>query len=219
MVEGPVAHLAFVTLGASDEGADQAADVAAALAVNLMRTLCGADWYPTEVTLPRSAPTDRAPFTRYYCSPIRFGARAAAVAFPAEILDRPVEAANLLRAVIAAHHAPHTQRSCSGFGDDVRRVLRARLTVQDCSATAVAASFSMHQRTLNRHLRAEGLSFNVMVNEVRFEIARRLIAETGMSLKQIAAVLCFSELSAFTRAFRRWSGQSPTAWRADQPAS
>jgi AraC-like DNA-binding protein len=218
VVVGPVAHLAYVIPGPSNEGTDQVADAAAALAVNVMRTLCGADWSAAEVCLPRLVPTDPAPFTRYYGSPIRFGARSATVAFPAGLLDRPVEAADLLCAVFAAYQAPHTPQARGGFGDDVRRVLRARLTNRDCSATTVAASFSMHRRTFNRHLRAEGSSFNVMVNEVRFEISRRLIADSGMSFGQIASFLCFSEPSAFTRAFRRWSGQSPTAWRADHPA-
>lgn len=218
-VEGPVAHLGYAIPGPSTDGADQLADVAAALALNVLRTLCGADWSAMEVTLPRSNPADPTPFTRYFRSPIRFGAGTATVAFPAETLDRPVEAADLLRAVFAAHPVPYGSRARGGFSDDVRRVLRARLMVQDCSAKTVAASFSMHRRTFNRHLHAEGSSFNGMVNEVRFEISRRLITDSGMSLGQIAAALCFSEPSAFTRAFRRWSGQSPTAWRADHPVS
>lgn len=218
-VDGPVARLGYAVPCPPVEGIDQVADLASALAVSVMRTLCGANWDAAEVTLPRSAPADPMPFTRHYRSPVRFGARAATVAFPVETLDRPIEAADLLRAVFAAHHAQDVPRAGAGFGEDVRRVLRARLPLQDCSAEVVAASFSMHRRTLNRHLRAEGLSFKVMVNEVRFEIARRLIANAGMSLGQIAAILYFSEPSAFTRAFRRWSGQSPTAWRAGHPAS
>lgn len=217
VVDGPSVRLGYAFAGPAAEGMEQVADVASALAVGLMRTLCGEDWDATEVMLPRPAPTDPLPFTRYYRSPIRFGARAAAVAFAVEALDRPVKPEDLLRAVFAAHQAPRARRGDGGFGEDVRRVLRARLPVQDCSADAVAASLSMHRRTLNRHLRAEGLSFHVMVNDARFEIARRLIADAGLSLGQVAAILCFSEPSAFTRAFRRWSGQSPTAWRARNP--
>jgi AraC-like DNA-binding protein len=75
----------------------------------------------------------------------------------------------------------------------------------------------MHRRTLNRHLRTEGLAFRQVANQVRFEIACELLANTDMALSQIAAVLRYSEPSAFTRAFRRWSGQTPSAWRASHP--
>jgi AraC-like DNA-binding protein len=59
------------------------------------------------------------------------------------------------------------------------------------------------------------MRFRTIANEVRFEIARQLLAATSLSLGQIAAALDYSEASAFTRAFRRWSGQTPSAWRAD----
>ncbi|WP_262265719.1 helix-turn-helix domain-containing protein [Microvirga yunnanensis] len=120
---------------------------------------------------------------------------------------------------------PFTQRadepaSCNGSGlltEDLRRVLRTELLRDTCSATTVARLFSMHRRTLNRHLRTEGHAFRQVANEVRFEIACELLENTDMGLSQIAAVLRYSELSAFTRAFRRWSGQTPTAWRASHP--
>jgi AraC-like DNA-binding protein len=84
-----------------------------------------------------------------------------------------------------------------------------------CSADGLADLLAMHRRTLNRRLGAEGTRFRTVVNEVRFEIARQLLADTGLSFGQVAAALDYSEASAFTRAFRRWSGQTPTAWRSD----
>ncbi|WP_245435358.1 helix-turn-helix domain-containing protein [Microvirga calopogonii] len=98
--------------------------------------------------------------------------------------------------------------------DDLRRVLRTELLRDSCSAAAVARLFSMHRRTMSRHLRTEGLAFRQVANEVRFEIACELLENTDMAVNQIAAVLRYSELSAFTRAFRRWAGQTPSAWRA-----
>jgi hypothetical protein len=52
-----------------------------------------------------------------------------------------------------------------------------------------------------------------VAGEIRFEIACELLENTDMALSQVAAALQYSERSAFTRAFRRWSGQSPSAWR------
>jgi AraC-like DNA-binding protein len=94
-------------------------------------------------------------------------------------------------------------------------MLRTRLMKEDCSAKRIAGLLSMNRRTLNRRLHGEGTSFTIVVNEVRFEIARQLLADSEVTFNQVAAALGFSEPSAFTRAFRRWSGQSPTEWRAE----
>ena len=100
---------------------------------------------------------------------------------------------------------------------DVRKVLRTELLRESCSASAVARLFAMHRRTLSRHLSDRGLTFRQVANEVRFEIACGLLENTDMALSQIATVLRYSELSAFSRAFRRWCGQTPSDWRANRP--
>jgi AraC-like DNA-binding protein len=112
---------------------------------------------------------------------------------------------------------PQTGQCLGPLTEDLRRVLRTELLRNTCSAAGIARLFSMHRRTLNRHLHTEGLGFRQLANEVRFEIACELLANTDMALSQIAAVLRYSELSAFTRAFRRWSGQTPSAWRTSHP--
>jgi AraC-like DNA-binding protein len=110
---------------------------------------------------------------------------------------------------------PQEQPRLSPLIESVRRVLRTELLKDTCSVAAIACLFSMHRRTLHRHLQTEGVAFRQVANEIRFEIACDLLANTEMTLCQIAAALRYSEPSAFTRAFRRWSGQTPSAWRSD----
>ena len=105
------------------------------------------------------------------------------------------------------------------FKDELRRILRSTLLNRNCSADTIANLFSMHRRTLNRRLRGEGTGFRTIVEEMRFEIACQMLAGTTMPFIQIAAALSFSEASAFSRAFRRWSGQTPTAWRAQHSST
>jgi AraC-like DNA-binding protein len=109
---------------------------------------------------------------------------------------------------------PPPDRRSESLSEDVRRVLRSALLKDPYLATEVARLFAMHPRTFSRHLAAEGATFQKLVDEIRFEIARHLLANTGKSPSQVATVLRFSEPSAFTRAFRRWSGQPPSAWQA-----
>ena len=72
----------------------------------------------------------------------------------------------------------------------------------------------MHSRTLSRRLEAFGTSYQALLDEGRFEIARQMLADTELEVGQIAAALDYADASAFTRAFRRWSGTTPGQWRA-----
>jgi AraC-like DNA-binding protein len=105
------------------------------------------------------------------------------------------------------------------LSEDLRRVLRTELLKGPCTMAEIARRFSLHRRTLSRHLAREGVSFQQVTNEIRFAIACDLLTNTDMALDQISVVLRFSEPSAFTRAFRRWSGQTPSAWRASRGRS
>ncbi|WP_162866320.1 helix-turn-helix transcriptional regulator [Microvirga tunisiensis] len=112
------------------------------------------------------------------------------------------------------HAEPRRGNPSIGFSEDLRRVLETELLKGPCTSIEIARLFSMHHRTLSRHLAREGVTFQQVVDEIRFALARDLLANTDMALDQISVVLRYSEPSAFTRAFHRWSGQSPSAWRA-----
>lgn len=115
---------------------------------------------------------------------------------------------------MAVTPADTVEPEAEDFADVLRRLLRTELLRGECSVGEVAELCLIHRRTLSRRLRAEGTAFRRLSDEVRFEIACRLLLNPRMTFAQIARTLGFSEASAFTRAFRRWSGQTPTAWRA-----
>jgi AraC-like DNA-binding protein len=111
-----------------------------------------------------------------------------------------------------------TKQTKDGLGyelaGDIRRLLCPWLTSHRCSADDMADLLAMSRRTFDRRLKSRGISYRALANEIRFEVACRLLKDTEMSLRQIAAALGYSEASAFTRAFRGWSGQAPSVWRA-----
>ena len=100
----------------------------------------------------------------------------------------------LLRAIIEEQIGKMKGIQRSEFADDVRRLLRVRLTGK---AEDVADLLAMKRRTLSRRLRGTGTSYSVIANEVRFETARQLLEDTTVPLSQIAAALGYSEASAF----------------------
>ena len=100
------------------------------------------------------------------------------------------------------------------WAGDIRRLLCPWLTSHRSSVDDMADLLAMDRRTFDRRLKSRGTSSRALANEIRFEVACRLLKDTEMSLSQIAAALGYSEASAFTRAFRDWSGQAPSVWRA-----
>lgn len=197
------------------ESADQITDGAIACAVNAIRALLGADWAPTEVLLPRSQPANREPYRRYFRAPVRFDQEIAALVFPSRCLELRIPSADPIMRALLEERIQHLKGvQGSEFSDDIRRLLRTRLTSTRSSAEDIADLLAVHRRTLSRRLKDSGQGYRSMTNEIRFEIARQLLEDTDVSLGQIAAALGYSEASAFTRAFRRWSGQTPTSWRA-----
>lgn len=213
---GDAAMLSYSIYLPNVESADQISDGSIAVAANALRALCGAEWNPDEVLLPRSAPADQEPYRRHFRAPVRFNQETAAIVLPARDLALPITGADpMMKSVLEDRIDRMKGGPGPVFADDIRRLLRTRLTTERCSVDDIADLLAMHRRTLSRRLRDGGAGYRAIANEIRFEIARQLLGDTDVPLGQVAAALGYSEASAFTRAFRRWSGQTPTAWRAN----
>ncbi len=108
----------------------------------------------------------------------------------------------------------------SALGERRRLAMRVRdiLTHSEqhyLSIENVAERLHMSDRTLKRQLAAEGTSFSTLVDEVRYRHATSLLSRTDYTLEQIADELGYSDVANFSRAFKRWSGRSPSSWRKD----
>ena len=138
-------------------------------------------------------PADDGPYRRIFRAPLRFDAEQYALAFPADWLGRPLpgvdpELRRLLQQQIEALEARHGD----DFPEQVRSVLRSALLTGHAKADQVAALFSMHSRTLHRRLGAFGTSFQALVDETRFEIARQMLEDSALEVRQIAAALGYA---------------------------
>jgi AraC-like DNA-binding protein len=143
-----------------------------------------------------------------------FDASKRAIVMDADALHAPVRRApgdleDMLReAPLAIMTIPASDHSLSR---QVRLLLRADVTRD---ARAVAAELGMAADALRRRLRAEGASLMGIRENVRRDIATRELAGTGRSVEVIAAALGYEEARSFTRAFRAWTGMSPSRYRA-----
>ena len=93
-----------------------------------------------------------------------------------------------------------------------------QLMRDDPSLAGTARTLDVHPRTLRRKLAEEGVTFEEVRDQVRFIMATELLDLTDMSVGDISAAVSFATHAAFVRAFTRWSGLTPIAWRRRQPA-
>lgn len=121
-------------------------------------------------------------------------------------------------AQIVGFYAQHQaqQRESGGLIDAARRALMESMTRGDVSAPTIARVLGMSERTLRRRLTAEGVGFQSVVDDVRFEAAKGYLDQPALSIAEIALLLGFSDARAFTRAFKRWSGGTVSEYRRAQ---
>lgn len=214
-VDDGTAILSYAVYQPRVSAIDQVGDGAAAMMLNIMRDLCGSDWKPLEVWIAHREPEDVRPFRSFFRGPLRFDAEHYGLVFSGRWLDKSLpnidpELSRLLHTQIKELET----RFADNFPEQVRSLLRTGLLTGLSSADQIAALFSIHTRTLNRRLTAEGVSFRELVDEERLEIARQMLENTAQRVNEIAASLGYARASVFIRAFRRWSGTTPALWRA-----
>jgi AraC-like DNA-binding protein len=88
----------------------------------------------------------------------------------------------------------------------------------ECRAERVAAMFAVHRVTLHRYLRQDGTTFEALLDEIRRDLAVQMLDITNLAVGEIAAALGYGASGSFVRAFNRWHGRTPGAWRSRKPA-
>ena len=101
---------------------------------------------------------------------------------------------------------------------DVRRVLTARMAHGEPQIELVARDLAMSSRTLQRRLSSAGLSYQELLDAVRRETAEKCIAESRLSIGEVAYLVGYSEPAPFHCAFKRWTGLTPQAFRSTRRA-
>jgi AraC-like DNA-binding protein len=212
------AHFASYQYALYEPGVERAEvvyDIVLATIWNIMRSLCGSRWLPHEIQFMRSRPADTRPYRSFLRAPLRFDCERSAVVFDRAWLDVPLQSADPQRLSSLTRQARAIEAQAAGdLPALVRRTLRRQLLSGRTSMHHVAAELAMHRRTLDRKLKPHAISYQALVDEVRYEVARQLLSDTTIPMTAIAQSLHFADASVFTRAFRRWSGMPPTRWRA-----
>jgi len=147
---------------------------------------------------------------------ITFGASTNSVVCDAAILNWPVAQADASLFPVLQQHAERLlalRSDAPTVVDDVRRALSSLLSTGDVKLKQVAEKLSIHPRTLQRRLSDAETSFQEVLEELRRDMAEHYLNDANVSLGEVAFLLGYHDQSSFNRAFKEWTGTSPSGYR------
>ncbi|MFI6172469.1 AraC family transcriptional regulator ligand-binding domain-containing protein [Nocardia sp. NPDC051052] len=191
-------------------GFSQGVDLAAGTIHRALRRVFGEEPALRSVHLPHEALISPSVYTEHFGTDVRFSTPTTMFRFPAAVLERPVPGSS---PVVRAMAMDYLTKNYSELDRTISA--RVRVSIEQSIGTAipdirdVARMLSMHERTLQRTLAAEGTSFREILDESRRDVVYRLLRETELSMSRITSLVGLGEQSALTRVVRRWYGMTP----------
>ncbi|BBP66558.1 transcriptional regulator [Pseudomonas sp. Cab53] len=171
-----------------------------------------------QATFGYARPAHAAEYDLLFPCPLVFGAPSSSLLFHSRYLDMPLlQDERTLKHFLERSPADLLSRPDDGhsLSSQLRRLL-SRDTARWPDLDTVASHLHISPQTLRRHLREEGTSFQALKDQLRRDIAIYHLGHAQLSLQEIAEQLGFSEPSAFHRAFKKWTGVTPGAYREQE---
>jgi AraC-like DNA-binding protein len=189
-----------------------------AAALNTLRVMIGSQWSPREVHFTHDAPATTSEHAQLFRAPVIFACSTNAFVMDNDFCTRPIPAAD-----------PNLFRILTSYLDDVlsrmpkpdemvtpiRAAIAQLMKEGGLKLSRAAKALGVSPRTLQRQLKQRGLSFAELVEDTRRALALEYLKDRDNTLTEIAFLLGYSEVSAFNRAFKRWTGKTPMTYRGD----
>jgi AraC-like DNA-binding protein len=193
----------------------QDAELSIAIFTGIFRRCLGKAWAPTEVQFEHLRAADAGAVEAAFNAPVYYAAPRNALLFPRPILATPMPGANptLLPGLEGALRQQTVTAMPEDFLGQVLNLIRAGFANGEANIDHVAARLGLSRAGLYRRLALEGADFSELTQRIRRELAESYAAQPGIAFTDLALLLGYSELSAFSRAFTRWTGLSPARYR------
>jgi AraC-like DNA-binding protein len=188
----------------------------AGLQIRLLKDVVGERFRPTEVRFPHRPAAPRAAYERVLEAPVRFQQADCRIGITAKLLDSATPTANRRLSQLVSDEITRELRAAdaTSIRERVERTLGEGLVDPGRgSRSRVARLLGVSERTLQRGLAREGATFRETRTSVQRELAEQMLEGTTLSISAIAAQLGFVDGAAFGKAFRRWTGHTPSAQR------
>ena len=190
-------------------------DASLAMLMIMCRAAYGEGLRPIRVSYQHPEPESTDCFKEFFQAPVSFSQPETAMWLEAEVVTAPLATANpeLVRIndQIVTDYLAHLDRH--DVTTQVRAKLIERLPSGQVTEEEIANSIHISQRSLQRRLKEQGLSFTQLLANTRSELGLQYVRDPQRSFNEIAFLLGFSEPGNFTRAFKRWHGKSPSEYR------
>ncbi|MCA9622130.1 MAG: AraC family transcriptional regulator [Myxococcales bacterium] len=189
-----------------------------AVLIVIGRQLTGVSWAPRAVTFNLEAqPGDLRALEPIYGVAPRFGANEHAIHLDPATLRLPIVGARPEREAMFRVYADSLMAELhleQGLRADVCQALVTSLSDGVTRQDRIAKQLGMSARTLSRRLKQQGTSFGELLDRVRNEMSQQYLRDPSLSVHEVSFLLGYTEPSTFFRAFKRWTGTTPAAWRA-----
>lgn len=195
----------------------QDAELSLGMRLNLIREAMGPNWAPDEVHFEHPQPEGWREHERAFGAPVFFSQPTNALVFRPQVLKHSMPGTDpqLMWAMrLCLETISERNRVRFTVTDRVQTAVRAKLPEGFPPLEAIAAELHLSPGTIQRELRYDGLSYATLVENTRRDLAISYVRQHHLSFSEIAFLVGYSELSAFSRAVRRWTGLSPRAFRA-----
>lgn len=194
----------------------QDAELSLGMFLNVIRECCGPKWAPEEVHFEHPRPQAWKDHEEAFDAPVYFSQPANALIFRADILERPMPARDLQLLTVmqtCMEKLGPPSQAADGLFDSIRSAIRMRLAGGYPSLDQIAHDLRISPGAVQRELSDHNVTYKDAVETTRRQLAEMYLEQRQLPLTEIALLLGYSELSAFSRAFTRWTGTSPRHYR------
>lgn len=192
----------------------QATDLAVGVMYRILSLFLGASWRPRSIGFTHTAPASTATLQRLFGMPALFNQDFDGIVCRASDLEAPLPSYDPVMAQQVRRYLDTLlAQSSSTMSDKVRKLVYALLPSGLCSVERVAQHLNVDRRTVHRHLEQEDATYSGIVNHARTDLVLRYIENRERPLSEVATLLGFSSLSAFSRWFAGQFGCSVSKWR------
>lgn len=191
----------------------QSVELSLGVTLKVLRLLLSPHYTPLSVHLPHQALTPADEYLRYFGCRAYFAAPRAGFTLRTDDLARPLHHDALTHHAVVDYLTTLVGPAQPGLSSSVRTIVRQLLPTGAATLEVIAAQFTLHPKTLQRRLAAEGVSFSELVDEVRRAAAEHYLRDTDIGLTHLTRELGYTEQSVLTRSCKRWFGTGPTGYR------
>lgn len=214
--EDGVVNVSLQRVGTSTEALAAANECTLVEIVHSMKNISGAPLGLTLVSLRHATSRSLPALEAFFGCPVTSGASENALCFKAESLEGGLPKSDEgLSRFLLEHLAKLVPQTVEGsFRAKLRDIIADALPTGRVALDAVARHMGTSGRSLQRQLAERGERFQTLLDEVRQELATHLLATTTMPIAEVSFLIGFADAAAFVRAFKRWTGSTPSAWRS-----